>query len=115
MNSTRAPLNVAGVFFFALIILVSLLVVDLLFLLLFDLFENVDALISILFYEGFAMMLVGAAGWGFGEHESFVLGWKRPKTYNVNKSPRYPNFWLSVAVAGLLMILIDLYLFGQHY
>ena len=115
MNSTRAPLNIAGVFLLALFITVSILAIDLLFLLPLDLPKNVETWISVLFYEGFALMLVGAAGWGFGEHEPIVLGWKRPKIYYVNRSPRYPNFWLSVALAGLFLIFINLYLFGQHY
>ena len=111
LNSTGAMRNVAGVFLLALIMTVTVFAADLLFLLPLDLLKNVETLISVLFYEGFALMLVGAAGWGFGEHEFFVLGWRRAKIYHVSKSPRYPNFWLSVALAGLFLIFIDLYLF----
>jgi len=102
-------------FFFALIIAVSVLSVDLLVLLLLDFLKNVDTLLALLFWEGFAMMLVGAARWGMREHEFFVVGWKRAEIHHVSYSPRYPGFWLSVAIAGLMLIFIDLYLVSQHY
>lgn len=102
-------------FLFALVIAVTVFAVDLLFLLPLDLLGNLDTLISVLFYEAAALLLVGAAGWGFREHEPVVIGWKESKIYHIRRSPRYPDFWLAVALAGLFLIFIVLYLFGQRY
>ena len=109
LNSTSVPPSLAGIFFFALIIAVFVFIVDLLF------FRSAETLISVVFYEAFALLLVGAAGWGEREHDFFTAGWKRAKTYRVDRTPRYPDFWLSVALAGLFLIFIDLYLVWQLY
>lgn len=115
MSSKNTLTNIAGLFLFAVITAVSVLAVDMLVLLLLDLLRNASTLVLLLFFEGLAMMLVSTAGWGVKEHRIFVAGWKRAKIYHVSYSPRYPSFWLIVALAGLMLIFIDLYLVSQYY
>jgi len=114
-SPTSAPLNVANVFFFALVIAVSLLVIDLFFFVLLDLLKNAEALLILLLCEGFVLLFVGSATWSTGEHEFVVLGFRRPKIYHLSYSPRYPDLYLSIAIAGVLLILVAVYLVGQYY
>jgi len=51
-------------------------------------------------FEAFAMLLVGAAGWGFGGHIFITIGWERVTTIRVSLRPRYSGFWVSVGMAG---------------
>ena len=108
-------LDVARIFIYAFITAIVVLTIDLFALLMLDLLTDANMLPMLLFWEGFLMMLVGAAGWGAQEHYSFTVGWKRPEIHHVNMRPRYPVFCLSLAVAGVMLFLVSLYLIGQRY
>jgi len=109
-------LDVTRLFVYAFIVAVSVLAVDMLGLFLLDLLKNADTVLLLIFLEAVAMMLVGTVGWGHREHEFPVVGWwKRTEIHHVRYRPRYPSFRLVIAMAGLMLMFIDVYLFSQYY
>jgi len=98
--------DVARFVLLTLVIVVVVVAVDMLVLSLFGLGDGVK-LKMLFFYEAFAMMLLGAAGWGFGEHVFIPVGWKKARIYHLRWAPpTYVWVWLSVAMAGVLLLIL---------
>lgn len=107
--------EVAWVFFFTVLIAGAVLAVDFVALLLLNLHMNVGVWIILLFVEGLVMMLFGAAVWGEGEHIFYTAGWRRPHIYHVRLRPQISGFWVSVAMAGVVLFILCVYLNSQRY
>jgi hypothetical protein len=71
--------------------------------------------ITVLLLEGIGMTLFGAAGWGSGEHRFHVIGLRRPRILHVSLRPRYPDHLISIAFAGVVLLLIGVYLVSHTY
>ena len=98
--------DVARFVLLTLVIVVVVAAVDTLVLSLLGLGDGVK-LKMLFFYEAFAMMLLGAAGWGFREHVFIPVGWKKASIYHLRWTPpTYVGVLLSVAVAGVLLLLL---------
>jgi hypothetical protein len=102
---------VARIVISTIIIFASVLAIDALLLWLLDL--DVNAWLTLLFWEGVIMAIFGGGvGWREGPKPIFTpLG--KPLT-TVKLKYRYPWFWVSLGLAGFLLILLSAYVGLQH-
>lgn len=102
---------VVRIVLFTIIMFASILAIDVLLLWLLDLDES--TWLTLLFWEGVIMAFFGGAvGWREGPEPIFTpLG--KPLT-TVKWKYRYPWFWVSLGMAGFLLILLSAYIGLQH-
>ena len=103
-------IDVALLILYAVIMVIVVLAADWFALLLLNLQTDVGTWVTLLISEAFVMLLFGAAGWGFKEFEHIPVGWKETRIIHLRFTPRYPWFWLSVGIAGVVLIIICAYL-----
>jgi hypothetical protein len=101
--------HVARIIVFAIIIFVAVLAVDAFVLWLLNLVWNTDLWIILMWWEGIAMAFLGSAVWQYVH--VYVPPWALPKPistklYRIKLKVQHPSFWLSVAMAGLMLILV---------
>jgi hypothetical protein len=94
---------------------VVVLVVDSLALLLLNLQTDVGTWVPLLMSEAFIMMLFGVAGWGVKEFQHIPVGWRETHIIHLRLTPRHPWFWLSLGMAGVVLIIICAYLVARFY
>jgi hypothetical protein len=88
----------ARIIVFTIIISVAVLIVDAIALLLLNLWI-VDTWLTLLWVEGVAMAIFGAAGYKRGENPLLTPKYK------------YSWFWVSAGMAGLVLIFVGVFLF----
>ena len=95
----------------------AILAVDVVALWLLGLPMDVETWVTLLFWEGLVMIAFGVGVWGGGQIAwRPTAGWRSSRTYCIWVKLRYVDFWIqSVAVAGLLLFILNLYLISQHY
>lgn len=98
----------------ALSVAIVVLAADIVALWRLNLLTDIGIWVTLLFFEAFIMLVVSAAGWGLSEHAFYTVGWKRARTYHISLRPRHPRFWISVGMAGVLLIFLA-YLSLQYY
>ncbi len=103
-------IDVALLILYAVIMVIVVLAADWFALLLLNIQTDVGTWVTLLISEAFVMMALGAAGWGFKEFEHIPVGWKETRIIHLRFTPRYPWFWLSVGIAGVVLIIICAYL-----
>jgi len=107
---------VARMIISAIIIFLAILAVDVVALRLLSLPMDVETWVTLLFWEGLVMIAFGVGVWGGGQLKwGPTAGWRSPRTYRIWVRLRYVDFWTSVALAGLLLFILSLYLISQHY
>jgi len=107
---------VARIIISAIIIFLAILAVDVVAFWLLKLPLDVEIWITLLFWEGVVMIAFGVAGWGGGQvNWGPTAGWRSPCTYRIWVRLGYVDFWTSVALAGLSLFILSLYLISQHY
>jgi hypothetical protein len=100
---------------YTVIFVVVVLVGDSVALLLLDSQTDAGAWTTLLFSEAIVMMALGAAGWGVKEFQHIPVGWKETRIIHLRLTPRHPWFWLSIGMAGVVMIIICAYLVTRFY
>jgi hypothetical protein len=102
---------VARIVIFTVIMFASILAIDVFLLWLLNL--DVSTWLTLLFWEGIIMAFFGgAAGWRESPEPVFTpMG--KPLT-TVKLKYRYPWFWVSLGMAGFLLILLSAYIGLQH-
>lgn len=102
--------DVALLILYAVIMVAVVLAADSFALLLLNLPTDIGTWITLLISEAFVMLLFGVAGWGFREFEHIPVGWKDTRIIHLRLTPRQPGFWLSMGIAGVILIIICAYL-----
>ncbi len=102
--------DVALLILYAVIMVVVVLAADWSALLLLNLQTDVGTWVTLLISEALVMMALGVAGWGFREFEHIPVGWKDTRMIHLRLTPRHPGFWLSMGMAGVVLIIICAYL-----
>ena len=95
---------------YAVIMVIVVLAVDSFALLLLNLQTDAGTWVTLLISEALVMMAFGVAGWGFREFEHIPVGWKETRIIHLRLTPRQPGFWLSMGIAGVILIIICTYL-----
>ena len=108
-------IDVTLLILYAVIMVIVVLAVDSFALLLLNLQIDVGTWVTLLISEAFGMLLFGVAGWGFREFEHIPVGWKETRIIHLRFTPRYPWFWLSMGIAGVILIIICAYLAAMFY
>jgi hypothetical protein len=104
---------VARIIVFTIIIFVAVLAVDAVALLLLNLWI-VDTWLALLWGEGLVMVFFGAAGnWG-RKKPSPIAPLSGKRIYKLKVKYKYPWFWVSVGMAGLVLWLVS-YLIWQFH
>jgi hypothetical protein len=103
--------HVARTIVFTIIIFVAVLAVDAVVLWLLNLLWNTDLWIMLLWWEGIAMAFLGGAAWQFmhaygAERSYFLPKPMRTKLYRIKLKVQHPWFCFSLAMAGLMLILV---------
>jgi len=89
------------------------LTIDVFALLLFN--WNVDTLIMLLWYEGVAMAFFGGAGWWWGRERPYPLPTPMgTKLYRMKLKVQHPWFWVSLGMAGFILILVGFLIWQFH-
>ena len=108
-------IDVALLILYAVIMVIVVLAADWFALSLLNLQTDIGTWVTLLISEAFVMLLFGAAGWGFREFEHIPVGWKDTRIIHLRFTPRYPWFWLSVGIAGVILIIICTYVVTVFY
>jgi len=106
---------IARIMAFAGITTAVVLVVDAVALRLLNLSWNLDTRLDLLFWEGLVTVMFGATGWWWGEQPYHFTTPTGSKTYKIETKYRYPWFWVSVGIAGILLWVLATYLFLHYY
>ena len=108
-------IDVAVLILYAVVMVVVVLAADSFALLLLNLQTDAGTWITLLLSEAVGMLLVSVAGWGIREYEHIPIGWKDTRIIHLRLTPRYPGFWLSMGIAGAILIIICAYLVTVFY
>ena len=103
-------IDVALLILYAVIMVIVILAADSFALLLLNLQTDTGTWITLLISEALVMLIFGVAGWGFREFEHIPIGWKDTRIIHLRFAPRQPWFWLSMGIAGVILIIICAYL-----
>jgi hypothetical protein len=113
-QSTGSLFLVARIVFSTIIIFVAVLAVDVVELWLHNL--DMGTWLTLLWWEGVVMaFLGGGAGWWWRENPEPVFTPTGKLLTKVKLKFRYPWFWVSLGVAGLMLIVLAGYLGLQYY
>lgn len=114
-SQSKGPLFwVARMVVFTVIIFVAILTVDVAVLWLLNL--DMGTWLTLLWWEGVAMAFFGGgAGWWWRESPEPVYTPTGKLLTKVKLKYRYPWFWVSLGMAGLMLIVLAGYLGLQHY
>jgi hypothetical protein len=105
----------ARMLFHSGIIAVAVLAVDVIVLLFLNLLTNLGTWVIVLLAESVVLMSFGTGEAYRRQHSWVVVGYKRPSKTHVSGRPSKPWFAFKVAMAGLMMFILCLYLISQHY
>ena len=77
---------------------------------------DVNTWLTILWYEGFIMMVIGSACWWWGRERGYPLpvpnlGYAH---HRIKLKAKYPWFWVSVGMAGLALIFVGSLIWQLH-
>jgi hypothetical protein len=109
-----SSLFVARMFIYAFIITVIVLAVNVVALLLLNLW-NVHTWLNLLWAEGVIMAFVGGTAGLY--HRKAGVPWATPmgtRLYIIKWAVRYPLFWTSFGIAGLMLILVGFLIWQFH-
>ena len=104
---------VARIVIFTIIIFVAVLAVDVVILWLLSL--DVDTWLMLLWWEGVAMAFFGGAGWWRGDKPLPISRLSDKRIYKLKVKFQYPWFWVSLGMAGFMLIILAVYLYLQFY
>jgi len=114
VTPSESPLvYVARIIIFTTIIFVAVLAVNvvILWLLILDL----DTWLMLLWYEGVAMAFFGGAGWWRGDKPRPIPRLSGKRMYKLKVKFQYPWFWVSLGMAGFMLVILGAYLYLQFY
>jgi len=103
---------VASIAVYGFIMAVAVLAVDAVALSLLNLW-NVDTWLTLLWGEGVVMAFLGGTAGLY--HRRAPVPWPTPmgtRLYRIKWAVRNPLFWASVGIAGLMLIILDVWFFG---
>jgi len=100
--------------FHAIIAVVAVLAVDVVALWLFNLLTDVNTWLTLLFVEGAIMMALSVASYSTGSGPAFSPWPNAPLPRRFRVKYRYPRLWVTLGIAGLVLIILSAYL-GLHY
>ncbi len=113
-SRSENPLVLAArILLFTISIFAAILVVDVVLLLLLSL--DTGTWLTLLWCEGVIMAFFGGAGWWWGESPEPVFTPTGKLLTKVKLRYRYPWFWVSLGMAGLMLIILAGYLGLQYY
>lgn len=114
-SPSNSAVDILWLILYTVIFVVVILIVDSVALLLLNLQTDVGTWVTLLMSEAFILMLFGVAGWGVQEFQYRAIGWEEVRIIHLRLTPRHPWFWLSLGMAGVVLIIICAYLVTKLY